>query len=60
MRERVLETIQRKVDGQDITADVAPTAGGKILDLMEALKASLAGDKKPTKEEEDESKRKAS
>jgi DNA end-binding protein Ku len=43
VRERVLETIQRKVDGQDITAgDVAPDSGGKIVDLMEALKASLA------------------
>jgi DNA end-binding protein Ku len=42
VRERVLETIQRKVEGQDITADVTPEAGGKIIDLMEALKASLA------------------
>jgi DNA end-binding protein Ku len=43
VRERVLETIQRKVDGQDITADAAPEAGGaKILDLMDALKASLS------------------
>ena len=42
VRERVLETIQRKVEGQDITAtDVAPDSGGKIIDLMEALKASL-------------------
>src|SRR5437763_4321276 len=43
VRERVLETIQRKVDGQDITSgDVVPDSGGKIVDLMEALKASLA------------------
>ena len=43
VRERVLETIQRKVEGQDITAqDVVPDGGGKIVDLMEALKASLA------------------
>jgi len=43
VRERVLETIQQKIDGQDITSDVAPSNGGdKILDLMEALKASLA------------------
>ena len=48
VRERVLETIQRKVEGQDITAAEAPQdAGGKIIDLMEALKASLA----KTKEE---------
>lgn len=44
VRERVLETIQRKVDGQDITADATPESGGKIIDLMEALKASLARD----------------
>jgi DNA end-binding protein Ku len=42
VRERVLETIQRKVEGQDITAEATPEAGGKIIDLMEALKASLA------------------
>ncbi len=42
VRDRVLEAIQHKVDGQDITADVTPEAGGKILDLMDALKASLA------------------
>ena len=42
VRERVLETIQRKVEGQDITSDATPEAGGgKIIDLMEALKASL-------------------
>jgi len=42
VRERVLETIQRKVEGQDITAAEAPQdQGGKIIDLMEALKASL-------------------
>lgn len=45
VRERVLETIQRKIDGQDITADVTPDSGGKIIDLMEALKASLAASK---------------
>jgi DNA end-binding protein Ku len=42
VRERVMEMIQRKVEGQDITTDVTPDAGGKIIDLMEALKASLA------------------
>jgi DNA end-binding protein Ku len=43
VRERVLDTIQKKIDGQDITAaDAAPDGGGKIIDLMEALKASLA------------------
>jgi DNA end-binding protein Ku len=42
VRERVLETIQRKIEGQDITADITPESGGKIIDLMDALKASLA------------------
>jgi DNA end-binding protein Ku len=42
VRERMLEMIHRKVDGQDITSDVTPDgSGGKIIDLMEALKASL-------------------
>ena len=59
VRERMLDTIQRKIDGQDITGDIAPTGDTKMLDLMEALKASLAGEKKPTKEKA-ESKRKVS
>jgi DNA end-binding protein Ku len=54
VRERVMEAIQRKIDGQDITADVTPDGGGKIIDLMEALKASLA------KTESEEAERKAS
>jgi DNA end-binding protein Ku len=58
VRERVLETIQRKVDGQDITADVTPGTDTKMLDLMQALKASLAGEK--PKKEKGEAKRKAS
>src|SRR5687768_2663582 len=45
VRERVLETIQRKIEGQDITGDVAPGADTKMIDLMEALKASLAREK---------------
>ncbi len=52
VRERVLEAIQRKVDGQDITADVTPDGGGKIIDLMEALKQSLAQTTPETKEAE--------
>ena len=48
VRERMLETIQRKVDGQDITtADAAQDSSGKIIDLMDALKASLAKTEKP-------------
>jgi DNA end-binding protein Ku len=53
VRERVLETIQRKVEGQEITSDVAVGAGGgdKIIDLMAALKASLAKSEKSEKSE---------
>ena len=53
VKERVLEAIQQKVEGQEITAEAAPPET-KIIDLMDALKASLAktagagtGDKKP-------------
>ena len=42
VRERVLEAIQRKVDGQEITAEPAEGPQTKIIDLMDALKASLA------------------
>jgi len=41
VRERVLEAIQGKVEGQEITAEAAPPET-KIIDLMDALKASLA------------------
>jgi DNA end-binding protein Ku len=48
VRERVMELIQGKIEGQEITA--APEAPqGKIIDLMEALKASLGA--KPAAEE---------
>jgi DNA end-binding protein Ku len=42
VRERVMEAIQKKIDGQDITTETPSDGGGKIIDLMEALKASLA------------------
>jgi DNA end-binding protein Ku len=41
VRERVLEAIQGKVEGEEITAEAAEQPETKILDLMEALKASL-------------------
>jgi DNA end-binding protein Ku len=54
VRERMLELIQRKVEGEDIT--VAPTAEPehKIVDIMEALKASLAAgsSRKPAQQAE--------
>jgi DNA end-binding protein Ku len=42
VRERVLEAIQQKVDGQEITAEPSEAPQTKIIDLMDALKASLA------------------
>jgi DNA end-binding protein Ku len=49
VRERVMEMIQKKIEGQEITSEAPVGSGGdKILDLMEALKASLA---KSSKEE---------
>ena len=55
VRERVLEAIQRKVEGQEITDEPAEAPQAKIIDLMDALKASLAkrgastDDKKPAR-----------
>ena len=41
VRDRVLEAIQQKVEGQEITAETTEQPETKIIDLMEALKASL-------------------
>ena len=59
VRERMLALIQRKVEGEDIT--LAPTAEPehKIIDIMEALKASLAAGKKPAQAAADEKKAEA-
>jgi len=51
VRGRVLEAIQQKVEGQEITAEPAEETGAKIIDLMEALKASLAKSGKTPAEE---------
>jgi DNA end-binding protein Ku len=45
VRERTLELIQKKIDGEDITQIESEEPKGQIIDLMEALKASLAGSK---------------
>jgi len=56
VRERVLEAIQRKVDGQEISAEPTEGPQAKIIDLMDALKASLAkrgastAEKKPARQ----------
>jgi len=65
VRERVLELIQRKVEGEDITEAVEEAPKTQIIDLMEALKASLArGGSEPAaasadEDEEEEEERKA-
>jgi len=41
VRKRMHEAIQRKIEGQEVTASVEPPKA-QIIDLMEALKASLA------------------
>jgi DNA end-binding protein Ku len=57
VQERMLQLINQKVEGQEIT--IAPEApAGKVIDLMEALKASLgmtakADDRKPALAAED-------
>jgi DNA end-binding protein Ku len=47
VRERMLALIQRKVEGEDITIAATAEPEHKIIDIMEALKASLAAGKKP-------------
>jgi DNA end-binding protein Ku len=47
VRARVEAAIQKKVEGQEITMAEAPQEGAQVIDLMEALRASL--EKKPAK-----------
>jgi DNA end-binding protein Ku len=42
VRKRILDAIQRKVDGQEVSTAPADTPQAQVIDLMEALKASLA------------------
>jgi DNA end-binding protein Ku len=54
VRARIEEAIRRKVEGQEVTAEPAQEPVAKIIDLMEALKASLgegkeAAARKPAK-----------
>jgi DNA end-binding protein Ku len=46
VRARVEAAVQKKVEGQEITMVDAPEGGAEVIDLMEALRASL--DKKKT------------
>jgi DNA end-binding protein Ku len=41
VRKRLLEAIQRKVEGHEVTAAAPEQPRAQIIDLMEALKASL-------------------
>lgn len=66
VRKRILEQIQRKVDGKEITEEPEEAPKTQIIDLMEALKASLAkggakaaGERKPAKRVEAEEKKEA-
>jgi DNA end-binding protein Ku len=42
VRERILEEIERKVNGQEISTAPPEAPQTKVIDLMDALKASLA------------------
>ncbi len=48
VKAKVLELIQQKIEGQDIAVPPEEEPEAKIVDLMEALKASV-GDRKPAK-----------
>jgi DNA end-binding protein Ku len=41
VRERIETAVQKKVEGQEITLTEAPEGGAQVIDLMEALRASL-------------------
>lgn len=45
VRARIEEAVQKKIEGQEITMSEAPEPGAQVIDLMEALRASL--EKKP-------------
>jgi DNA end-binding protein Ku len=50
VRTRIEAAVQKKVEGQEITMAEEPQQGAQVIDLMEALKASL--EKKPAKQAE--------
>jgi DNA end-binding protein Ku len=52
VRTRIEAAVQKKVEGQEITMAEAPEPGGQVIDLMEALRASL--EKKPAKKAQPE------
>src|SRR5574339_533093 len=50
VRARIEAAIQKKVEGQEVTMPDEPEKGAQVIDLMEALRASL--EKKPAKKAE--------
>ena len=50
VRARIEAAVQKKVEGQEITMTEQPETGAQVIDLMEALRASLG--KKPAKKAE--------
>jgi DNA end-binding protein Ku len=41
---RIMALIEKKIEGQEITAAPEPEADGKVIDLMDALRASIAAE----------------
>ena len=41
VRERIEKEVQKKIEGQEITMPEAPEPTAQVIDLMEALRASL-------------------
>ena len=50
VQERIRATIQRKIDGEEISAADAEEPKAQVIDLMEALRASLAGSRPRARE----------
>jgi DNA end-binding protein Ku len=46
-RKKVLEVVQRKVAGEEVVVAAAPRPRAQVIDIMEALKASLAARRPP-------------
>jgi DNA end-binding protein Ku len=49
VRQRTRDLIEKKIEGQDITEAPQEAPKAQVIDLMEALKASLAASAKPEK-----------
>lgn len=54
VRKRIQADIERKVAGKEIASAPAPAETGRVIDLMEALKASLNEKRSPAKQARDE------